>query len=110
MIFSNKDNISILTQENSSIHDFAEEITKSYEKISNDNIIVNLVTQKEIKSSDVLKFIEISNIHRESQHSFVIVNNSIDLDEVTDELVMVPTLQEAFDIIEMEEMERDLGF
>jgi hypothetical protein len=27
-----------------------------------------------------------------------------------EELVIVPTLQEAFDIIEMEEIERDLGF
>jgi hypothetical protein len=27
-----------------------------------------------------------------------------------DEIVVVPTLQEAYDIIEMEEIERDLGF
>jgi hypothetical protein len=27
-----------------------------------------------------------------------------------DEIVVVPTIQEAYDIIEMEEMERDLGF
>jgi len=27
-----------------------------------------------------------------------------------DEIVVVPTMQEAYDIIEMEEIERDLGF
>jgi len=27
-----------------------------------------------------------------------------------DEIIVVPTMQEAYDIIEMEEIERDLGF
>ena len=31
-------------------------------------------------------------------------------DEIPDELIVVPSIQEAYDIIEMEEMERDLGF
>jgi len=39
-----------------------------------------------------------------------LVCNAIDLDDTPEEIVVVPTLQEAFDIIEMEEMERDLGF
>ena len=40
----------------------------------------------------------------------MIVSNKIADDNIPDELVIVPTLQEAFDIIEMEEIERDLGF
>jgi len=40
----------------------------------------------------------------------VIVNNAVDIDEVPSEMTVVPTLQEAFDIVEMEEIERDLGF
>ena len=110
MIFNRKDNITILTQEKASIPELVQEISKSFEKFSSDNIIVNLVTQKEVKSSDVLKFLQISNQHRESKHSFVIVANSIELDDIPDEIIVVPTLQEAFDIIEMEEIERDLGF
>ncbi|HAT63224.1 MAG TPA: ribonuclease Z, partial [Flavobacteriaceae bacterium] len=41
---------------------------------------------------------------------FVIVNNAINPDDIPDEMIVVPTLQEAADIIEMEEIERDLGF
>ena len=110
MIFSRKDNITILKQEKAPILELVQEISKSYEKFCSDNIIVNLVTQKKVKSSDVLNFLQISNQHRESKHSFVIVTNSIELDDIPDEIVIVPTLQEAFDIIEMEEIERDLGF
>jgi len=32
------------------------------------------------------------------------------MDEIPYEMIVVPTLQEAGDIIEMEEIERDLGF
>ena len=110
MIFNRKDNITILTQEKASILELVQEISKSYEKFSSDNIIVNLVPQKEVKSSDVLKFLQISNQHRESKHSFIIVTNLIKVDDIPDEIVVVPTLREAFDIIEMEEIERDLGF
>ena len=40
----------------------------------------------------------------------MIVSDKIDLNIVPDDIIVVPTLQEAYDIIEMEEMERDLGF
>lgn len=110
MIFSKKENISILTQERATIPQLVEKIDQSYKKIKNDNIIVNLATLEKVSNDDIIEFLQISNNHREAKHSFVIVNNSIDLEDNPEELVVVPTLQEAFDIIEMEEMERDLGF
>ena len=42
--------------------------------------------------------------------SFVIVATNVSIDEIDEKLIVVPTLQEARDIIEMEEIERDLGF
>ena len=110
MIFSKKENISILTQERATIPELVEKINKSYKKIENDNIVVNLTSLKKISSDDIVEFLQISNTHRAAKHSFVIVNNSVNLDDTPDDIVVVPTLQEAFDIIEMEEMERDLGF
>ena len=55
-------------------------------------------------------FLKLSNRHRKNKHSFVIANDAINIDRVPDELVVVPTLREAEDIIQMEEIERDLGF
>ncbi len=110
MIFSKEENISILTQERATIPQLVKKINQSYKKIKNDNIVVNLATLEKVSVDDVIEFLQISNTHREVKHSFVIVNNSIDIHDTPDELIVVPTLQEAFDIIEMEEMERDLGF
>ncbi len=110
MIFSKKDNITILTQERATIPELVKKINDSYKKIKNDNIIVNLASLNKVSVDDIIEFLQISNVHREAKHSFVIVDNTVDIDETPDEIIVVPTLQEAFDIIEMEEMERDLGF
>lgn len=109
MIFSQKDNISVLTRERATIPQLVKEINDSYKKICNNNIIINLTTLNKLSTYDIIEFLEISNNHRASKHSFVLVNNTIDVDETPDEIIVVPTLQEAYDIIEMEEMERDLG-
>ena len=59
---------------------------------------------------DLLFFLKVSNIHRATKHSFVIVNDAINPDELPDEMTIVPSLQEAEDIVEMEDIERELGF
>ena len=40
----------------------------------------------------------------------VAISKGIEIDEIPDELSIVPTLTEALDILEMEAIERDLGF
>ena len=81
-----------------------------YERFKNDNIIVNLTTLNKVPLPDIVEFLQLSNKHRKAKHSFVIVTDKANLSETPDEIVVVPTLQEAYDIIEMEDIERDLGF
>jgi hypothetical protein len=109
MIISKTNNITVLTQERASIPELVLKINDSYGQIKNDNIVLNLTSLKKLSVNDIVEFLQISNTHRSGKHSFVIVNNTIDVDETPEEIIVVPTLQEAFDIIEMEEMERDLG-
>jgi hypothetical protein len=40
----------------------------------------------------------------------VVVAQEVDFNKISDKLTVVPTPLEAHDIIEMEEIERDLGF
>lgn len=110
MIFSTQDNTTIITQEESTIPELILEINKLYDKYKNDNIIVDLITLNKVSTDDILEFLQISNMHRKAKHSFIVVSNTINFDDIPDEIVVVPTLQEGYDIIEMEEIERDLGF
>lgn len=48
--------------------------------------------------------------HRGRNKSFVLVHDQYSYDELPETLPVVPTVQEAHDLIEMEEIERDLGF
>ena len=110
MILSQDGNISIITQEKATIIELVKKIQALYPKFKNNNIIVSLTSLKPISEMEIVEFLQISNTHRATNHSFVIVSNKISLDHVPDEIIVVPTTQEAYDIIEMEEMERDLGF
>ncbi|MFT5216356.1 MAG: hypothetical protein ACI83H_001478 [Glaciecola sp.] len=109
MIFDKDGNISIITQEKVSIVELVKKLDVIYSRFKDDNIIVNLTSLKPLSAKDVVEFLQISNLHRKAKHSFVIVTDKIKLDDIPDKLVIVPTIQEAYDIIEMEEIERDLG-
>jgi len=110
MILDKDGNITIVTQEQKSIPVLIDKITSSYEKFKNDNIVINLTVWNEVSISDILEFLQISNQHRKKKLSFVVVTDKANLNEMPDEIVVVPTMHEAYDIIEMEEMERDLDF
>lgn len=110
MIIDQDGNISIITQEKATILELVKKLQSLYPKFKNNNIIIALTTLNKLGLQDIVEFLQLSNTHRARKHSFIIVTNKIDLDIVPDEIVVVPTIQEAYDIVEMEEMERDLGF
>lgn len=110
MIFDKKDNITVVTQESVSLIAFVKKLKESYPKLKNDHIILNLFSLQGFSANDILEFLEISNTHRASNKSFIIVTNSVNFDEVPDEIEVVPTLKEAYSLIEIEEIERDLDF
>ena len=74
-----------------------------------DHIILNLSEVKTLDEEDLDTLFYFSEMFRtETNHSFVVVFPDYVPDTFPVELVGCPTLQEAFDIIEMEEIERDL--
>ncbi|RAJ15673.1 ribonuclease Z [Arenibacter echinorum] len=108
MILDKEGNVTTVLQENISLNQFLSNFRDMYPKIKNDHIIVNLFSFSKLTSSDVLEFLELSDAHRKTKKSFVLVTEKVSYDEVPDKIVVVPTIQEAKDIIEMEEIERDL--
>ncbi len=109
MIIEKSGTTTIITQEKATIIELVAALNAQYESLKNDNIIVNLFSLKKITSADIAEFLLLSQKHRKAKHSFVIVTQVVAYDAAADEIIIVPTLQEAHDIIEMEEIERDLG-
>ena len=79
-------------------------------QLKDKNLIIDLLDYQLMSLNDLLFFQKISDEFKEVNKSFVVVNNSLNANELPEEMMVVPTLQEAEDIIEMEEIERELGF
>lgn len=109
MIFDKEGNTTIIYQEDIALSVFVENLNASYHNIKHDHIIVNLFSFDELTANDILEFLALSNTHREAKKSFVLVTDKVSYDDAPEEINLAPTLQEAKDIIEMEEIERDLG-
>lgn len=111
MKIENHPNFVVLEDEKDDIIDFAAFIEKQIpSKYKGQNVVLNLLNYNSMDLPQLLQFLKTSNLHRKTKQSFVIVNDALDFDDIPFEMIVVPTLQEAGDIIEMEEIERDLGF
>jgi len=89
---------------------FFNEFLKNNTNFKNVNVILDFSNIINIDLNKILLFSQLSEKHRNDNKSFVIVCEGIEFDEVPDEIVAVPTFKEAEDIIEIEDIERDLGF
>lgn len=107
---SQKDNFLLVENDTKSLTDFTSELTRQHEDLKNQNVVVNLLNFGRINTKNMLGFLEISNVHRSQNKSFVIINDAVSIDELPDELIVVPTLKEAEDMIQMDEIQRELGF
>jgi hypothetical protein len=88
---------------------FFNAFLKNNANFKNVNLILDFSNIINIDLNKILLFSQISETHRNNNKSFVIVCEDIEFDNIPDEIVAVPTLKEAEDIIEIEDIERDLG-
>jgi hypothetical protein len=87
------------------LKDFKEKMT-TFKKI---NLILDFSNLINIDLNKILLFSQLSEMHRSANNSFVMVCRGIEFNDLPDEMMAVPTLQEAQDIVEIEDIERDLG-
>ena len=89
---------------------FLMKLTHQYKTFEKHNITVDLLMYKDLTVEDIVLFLPLSKKHKKAKKSFVVVVSDIDFNAIPEKLTVVPSLLEAHDIIEMEEIERDLGF
>jgi DNA replication protein DnaD len=92
------------------INSFLEKVTSELNSFKTQNLILDVSNNKNVTLKDIKLFAEASKTHKKNKKSFVIVANDIDFNAVPAKMIVVPSQLEANDIIEMEEIERDLGF
>jgi hypothetical protein len=94
----------------SSFDVFLQKLTDQYNSYKSVNLIIDITHDKSFEMSNLKQFLDLAKAHKKNKKSFVIVASDIDFNKVPTSINTVPSLLEAHDIIEMEEIERDLGF
>lgn len=111
MLSENKGPTTIITPNpGDTVASFIEQLTAGYNDFLKQHLIVDLADGQGIKVAELKAFLPFSKSHRKAKKSFVVVVPEFDFNKTPAQLHVVPTRQEAYDLIEMEEIERDLGF
>ncbi|CAM1340492.1 hypothetical protein [Tenacibaculum amylolyticum] len=110
MKIERKSDYVLISDEGNSFSDFCVFFTNQHQELAKDSIIIYLSSNLSINNQDISIFLEYADMHRESGTTFVVVYQNVDVDSFPETFNIVPTLQEAEDVLEMENIQRDLGF
>ncbi|MDZ7614552.1 MAG: ribonuclease Z [Flavobacteriaceae bacterium] len=89
--------------------DLYEQFNKNYPNFKKDNIILDFSEIPGIDIEQILLFSSLIKKHKKEGRSFVVVYKLQENEELMETIFITPTLREAEDVVELEEIERDLG-
>ena len=99
----------LITTDETSFQSFYDAFIKS--SLKGEHLILDFSEKLNLSLEEILSFLDIANNYRENNTSFIIIASGFNIDDIPDEISIVPTLTEALDILEMDDIERDLmGF
>lgn len=108
MKISKKENYTLIEPEDKPVVDFVSSLTKNQKEYAEENVVVNLLAYQNLKKEEIMGFLEISKVQYDNEKSFVLVSEAIAIDELPEEIILVPSIKEAEDLIQMDEIQRDL--
>lgn len=89
---------------------FLEKLNDQYNSFKDHNLILDITHDKSVDVKSIKNFSDLFKKHKKAKKSLVLVVENIDFNKVPQSIIVVPTQLEAQDLIEMDEIERDLGF
>jgi len=93
-----------------SINEFFKLFEENQSEFQNEHIIIDFSEKINMNIEELMLFLELSLTRKKDGTSFVLISHGQNIDEISDEISIVPTFKEALDILEMDAIERDLGF
>ena len=110
MIIEQKEGYIYVSSNDDSFDDFLTNFKNEHPVIEKKNTIISISDNFKVKEEDIFVFLHYSQKHKENGTTFVIICDDVNIDNFPEEFNIVPTLKEAEDVLEMENIERDLGF
>jgi len=108
MITEKKENYTLIKPDKKN-SDFFNNFKKFYHKFKDENIIIDFSEADAVENEEILLFSPIIKNHNNNGKSFVIVLDRNNFNDLAEDIFAVPTLTEAEDVVDFEDIERDLG-
>ena len=106
----NKASYILVKPDENTFQEFLNHFQSQFDILKTAHLIIDLTSLEPLNPEDVNKLLDWATQSRKLKKSFIVIVENIAIDDVSEALICVPTLLEAQDTFEMEEMERDLGF
>jgi len=110
MIITKRKKYTLISSDEDSFSDFFSSFLVKKNDFEKEHLVVLISDNIIANEKDFISFLDFSEKKKENSTSFVIVNSTINIDDFPDNFNIVPTIIEAEDILEMEEIERELEF
>lgn len=110
MLITRKTNYTLIASDGNSLKEVQTLLFENIKSFETVHLIVQISKKVNIDPKEFLLFLDIAEQKQQNGTSFVVVNATVNIDDFPETLNIVPTLQEAEDILEMEAIERELGF
>lgn len=110
MKITKKDTFTLISSDENSFTEFYESFLQKEKEFKNEHLVLEISEQINPNTQDFLLFLSIAHRKQQNGTSFVIINSNVNVDNFPEDFNIVPTLIEAEDILEMEAIERELGF
>ncbi|CAA0183250.1 conserved hypothetical protein [Tenacibaculum maritimum] len=110
MKIEQKDNYILISPEENSFDVFFNLFKENHLRLKKDHLIIKLSDNFMIIKEDIFVFLKYAEQHQKNGTSFVVICSDVDADDFPETFNIVPTLVEAEDVLEMENIQRDLGF
>ncbi len=110
MIIDKKEKYTFVSSAKESFEEFYTAFRKNYPKFAKEHLLIQLSDFLNITDAEILVFLDFRNQHKKNGTTFVVIHTNVTIDNFPEDFNIVPTLLEAEDILEMENIERALGF
>lgn len=110
MIITKTEKYTLIKPAQNSFYDFLNNFKNRYIEFIGQHLIIDFSEKFNIKIEELTLFLNLSVQHKQNGTSFVLICSNVDIDDTPDQIAIVPTFTEALDVLEMDAIERDLGF
>ena len=105
-----KGHTAIIKDTQGNFSNFILKLSEQFNSFKEQNLILDISKDENLNIKDLKEAKDLAKKHKKEKKTMVFVAENIDFNEIPNYLLVVPSILEAQDIIEMEEIERDLGF